>query len=167
MGNELTHKSIVILECDHALVLVARDRVIEFHLLLDQTLDPESDRAGQNGKGSNGYLASTLSTAASIRPGEECENASRISLLVAEIEVIGGRIVEVYGALDEPEPKNTGVEVEIPLRITGNASDMVNSGRAEAHRPDSCLAFLRILALVSTRTGRAAFASVTALVLGG
>ena len=63
---------------------------------------------------------------------------------------------EVYRALDEPEPEDTGVEVEIPLRVTGNTGDVMNTGRAEAHRPDSCLAFLRNLALVAARAGRPA-----------
>jgi hypothetical protein len=42
MGDELTHESFVILECDYALVFVARGRLLELHLLLDQALDPES-----------------------------------------------------------------------------------------------------------------------------
>ena len=158
MGDELAHESVVVLECDHTLVFVACDRLVELDLLLDQSLDPEADGAGQDRKGSYGYLPSALSPAASIRPGEERENASRIALLITEVEVIGRRVVEVYGTLDEPEPENAGVEVEIPLRVTGYASDMVNTGCTETHRPDSCLVFLRILALVGARTGRPALA---------
>jgi hypothetical protein len=44
---------------------------------------------------------------------------------------------------------------------------MVNTGCAETHRPDSCLAFLRNLALVSAGAGRPELTAVTTLVLIG
>ncbi len=115
-------------------------------------------------------MTATLPSAPSVRPWEKGKDASRSPLLVTEVEVVGGGIVEVYGALDESETKNAGVEVEIPLRVTGYTGDMMNTGSAEAHRPDSCLAFLRILwslALVGARTGSAELSAVTALVLIG
>jgi hypothetical protein len=54
--------------------------------------------------------------------------------------VIGGRVVEVYGTLDEPEAEDTAVEIEISLGIARDTGDVVNTGSAEAHRIDSCLA---------------------------
>ena len=88
-----------------------------------------------------------------------------MSLLVTEIEVIGGGIVEVYRALDKPEAENAGVEIEIALRVTGYAGDMMDTGSAEAHRTDSCLAFLRDLSLVGAGAGRGALTAIAALVL--
>ena len=84
---------------------------------------------------------------------------------VAEIEMIGRRVVEVYRSLDEPEAENASVEVEIPLRIAGDAGDVMNAGGPETHRPDSCLTSFRRLALIRAGAGRATFATVTALVL--
>ena len=53
--------------------------------------------------------------------------------------MIGRGIVEVYGALDEPEAEDAGVEIEIPLGIARDTGDVMNTGSAEAHRTDSCL----------------------------
>ena len=76
-------------------------------------------------------------------------------MMVTEVEVIGRGIVEVHRALDEPESQDSGVEVEIPLRVAGYSGDVMNTGSAETHRPDSCLVFLRDLALVGARPWRA------------
>ena len=62
--------------------------------------------------------------------------------------MIGRRVVKVYGALDEPEAEDAGVEIEIPLRIARDTGDVVNTGGAEAHRTDSCLASFRDFVLI-------------------
>src|SRR6185437_5417750 len=46
----------------------------------------------------------------------------------------------------------------------GDAGDVMNTGRSETHRPDSCLASFRLLALLRAGAGRAALATVAALV---
>jgi hypothetical protein len=51
--------------------------------------------------------------------------------------VIGSRIIEVYGALDEPQAEYAGVEIEISLRVAGDAGDVMNAVGPEGHRPDS------------------------------
>ena len=79
--------------------------------------------------------------------------------------MIGGRVVEVYGTLDEPEPEDAGVEIEIPLGIARDTGDVMNTGSAEAHGIDSCLVSFRDLALIGTRTRRSPLAPVTALML--
>jgi hypothetical protein len=163
--DELTHESFVILERDYALVFVACNRLVELDAFLDQPLDPETNRAGQDREGRYGNLATTLPSATGIRPRKKGEDTSRIPLLVTEIEVIGSGIVEVYRTLDEPEAKNARVEVEIPLRVTGYTGDMMNTGSPEAHRPDSCLSFLWGLALVGAGTGSAELTAVTTFVL--
>jgi len=124
-------------------------------VLLDQPFDPEANGAGQYGKGGYGDLTTALPPAASVRPREKSEDASRTSLLVTEVEVVRRRIVEIHRALDEPQTKNAGVEVEIPLRVTGDTGDVMNTGSAEAHRPDSCLAILRTHTLIAVGLLRA------------
>jgi hypothetical protein len=153
VGYELAHESFVVFECDNALVLIARSRLLELDALLDQPLYPEANRAGQNREGSYSDLPTALPSAASIRPREKGEDASRVTLFVTEVEVIGRGIVKVYRALDEPEAENAGVEVEIALGVTGYGGDVVDTGSAETHRADSCLAFLRDLGLACVRTG--------------
>jgi hypothetical protein len=165
MRDELTHESFVILEGDDALVFVSRNGLIELDALLDQPLDPEANRAGQDREGCHGNLTATLPSATGIWPRKKSEDASRTPLLVPEVEVIRSGIVEVYRTLDEPQAKNAGVEIEIPLRVTGYGGDMMNTGSPEAHRPDSCLSFLWSLALVGAGTRRAELAAVTTFVL--
>ena len=63
MRNELTHESVPILEGDDALILEARHRLTELDVVSDESLDPESDRARQNGKRCNRDLARTLTSA--------------------------------------------------------------------------------------------------------
>jgi len=147
MGHQLTHEAFVILEGDDALVLVPRNGLLELNSLLDESLDPETNRAGKNRERCDGDLAAALSSPSRIRPGEKSENAARSSSYVAEVEVIGGRIVEVYRALDQPEAEGAGVEIQISLGVARNAGDVMNTGGPETHRPDSCLASLRRLAI--------------------
>jgi len=141
----------VVLEGDHALVFVTGNRLRELDTLLDQSLDPEANGARSDSEGRYGYLPTTLPAPASIGPREKSKNSGRVTPLITKVEVIRRGIIEVYRALDEPEAENAGVEVEIPLRVTGYGGDMMNSGTAEAHRPDSCLSFLGDLALVAAR----------------
>jgi hypothetical protein len=88
-----------------------------------------------------------------------------MSGLIAEVKVIGRGVVEVDRSLDEPQAKDSGVEVEIALRVAGDTGDMMNTGGPETHRPDSCLASFRRLALIRAGAGRAALTAVATLVL--
>jgi len=112
-------------------------------------------------------LPAALPAATGVRPREKSQNGSRVAHLVTEIEVIGGRVIEVDGALDEPESEDAGVKVEVALRAAGDAGDVMNTGGPETHRPDSCLATLWRLALVRAGTGRASLAAISAFVLVG
>jgi flavin-binding protein dodecin len=58
-----------------------------------------------------------------VLPGEEGEDAAWAAGLVAVVEVIGARIVEVDGALDEAQAEHTRVEVEVALRLAGDGGD--------------------------------------------
>jgi len=49
-----------------------------------------------------------------------------MSELVPVIEMVGLGVVEIYGELDQPESQNTGVEIDILLRISGYRSNVVN-----------------------------------------
>src|SRR5450759_4922928 len=133
MGDQLAHESFVILECDDALVLVTRNGLLELHSLLDQSLDPEADRAGKDRKRCNSDLTAALSAAMRIRPRKKSKDAAGTSRFIAEVEMIGGRIVEVHGALDEPQPEDAGVEIEISLRIARDTGNVMNAGGPETH----------------------------------
>src|SRR5438552_6582028 len=72
--------------------------------------------------------------------------------------MIRSRIVEVYGALDESETQNAGVEIEVFLWVACYTSDVVDTGGPETHRTDSCLTSCRRLAMIRAGAGRAPLA---------
>jgi hypothetical protein len=144
MRDELAHESVVVLEGDDALIIITGGRLGELDLFPYQSFDPEPDGAGEYRERRDGYLTAPLSPSTRIRPGKERKDTPRTSLLIAEVEVIGGRVVEVYGTLDEPKAEDSGVEIEISLGIAGDTGNVVNTGSAEGHRIDSCLASLRV-----------------------
>jgi hypothetical protein len=167
MGNELAHESVVVLESDNALTLITSNRLRELDLLRYQPLYPEADGAGKYGERSDGDLASALSSSPRVRPGKERKNAPRTPLLITKVKMVRGRVVEIYGTLYEPEAEDAGIEIEISLGITRDTGDVVDTGSAEAHRTDSCLASLGDLALFGARAGRPSFAPISAFVLAG
>src|SRR5687768_11229015 len=102
MGNQLGKETVRASEADDALVVEARLRMLEFDALSDEALDPEADSAGNDRERRYRCLSSSLPAAPRFGPGEERENSSRRSLIVPEVEMVGGGVVEVDGALDEP-----------------------------------------------------------------
>src|SRR5687768_3447073 len=100
--------------------------MLEMNAVPDEPLDPEPDRAGKDGEGSDSNLSGTLPTAPGARPWKECQNRARRSLLVSEIEMVGGGIVEVDGPLDQTHAEHAGVKVQILLRIARDRRDVVN-----------------------------------------
>src|SRR3954465_15838278 len=134
MRYELTHESFVVLEGDDTFFIVARCRLFELDALADQSLDPESHGAWWYGERSDSNLATALSAASGIGPRKESEDAARTSCFVAEVEVVGRRIVEVYSSLDEPKTESSRIEVKIALGVAGDAGDVMDAGSAETHR---------------------------------
>src|SRR5580658_5441270 len=73
-------------------------------------------------------------------PREEREDRSRMSDLVAVIQVVGPRIIKVDRLLDEAQPERTGVEVEIavgPSRDSGHVMD-ARHGHSLLQHNDDC-----------------------------
>ena len=102
-------------------------------MISDESLDPEPDGAGKDRERRNGNLSRSLATATSIRPRKERHDTSGGAFSIAEIEMVGGGVVEVDGSLDEPEPEDASVEVEITLGVAGNARDVMNPGGCKSH----------------------------------
>jgi hypothetical protein len=157
----------VVLEGDNPLTLIPSNRLGELDLLRYQPFYPETDRAGEYRERGDRDLPTPLSSSPRIRPGKERENAALTTLLITEVEVVSGRVVEVDGTLDEPEAEDAGVEIKISLGIARDTGDVVNTGCAEAHRIDSCLATCRGFALIAAGTRGSPFPPIAALVFGG
>src|SRR5450432_2044728 len=71
-------------------------------------------------------LASADAPASSIGPWKECDDCARVPNPVAEVKVIGARIVEVDRPLHQTQAQNARIEVEVSLRVTRDCSDMMN-----------------------------------------
>ena len=70
------------------------------------------------------------------RPREEGQQAGRAALLVAVVQVVGVRGVEVDRLLDQPQPQRAGVEVDVRLRVGGDRGDVMEPVRADGrHGP--------------------------------
>ena len=67
-------------------------------------------------------------------PGAACSHGKNVrmvpglALLVAVIKVIGARIVEIHGLLDQPQPERAGVEVEIAVGAARNGRNVMDAG---------------------------------------
>jgi hypothetical protein len=60
-------------------------------------------------------------------PNEKCEDCARPTGLIAIVEVIGPRVIEVDRPLDQAEAQDVPVEVQVVGRISGNCGDVVKS----------------------------------------
>ena len=97
------------------------------HAVADEPFDPEADRLGQDRERRDRDLSGSVAPGPGAGPGKEREEAAGSAGLVAEVEVIGLGVVEVHGALDQPEAEHAGVEVEIALGIPRDGGDMVKA----------------------------------------
>src|SRR5437868_12315328 len=129
--DDLEHQAVRVGEGEHLFGFGSRGSAPRRALIGDavpnEPLDPEADRARHHGEGRDGDLADSDAPAVRARPGEECHDAPRRADLVAVVQMVGLRIVEVDGALDEPQSEQSGIEVDVPLRIAGDRGDVVNA----------------------------------------
>src|SRR6266851_964222 len=122
VADDLEHQPIVVLERDH---VVGRPLVPD--AVTHQPLDPESERVWQHGARRDGDLSSPVTPGSGAGPGEEGHDAPRSAHLIAVVEMVCLRIVEIYGALDESEAEQPDVEVEVALRVARDRGDVVDA----------------------------------------
>jgi hypothetical protein len=65
-------------------------------------------------------------------PREKGKDRAGSADAIAVVEVVGGRVVEVHGALDEPQAEHVRVEIDVATGITGDGGDMVEAGESES-----------------------------------
>jgi hypothetical protein len=51
------------------------------------------------------------------RPRKKGHDGSRMTLPVAVVQVVRRRIIKIHRDFDKPQSQNTGVEIEIHLRL--------------------------------------------------
>ena len=101
--------------------------------MLVEPLHPEAEAAGGHRVGDFAGLAGAAAAGRHMLPGEEREDGAGRALLVAEVEVVGARVVEVDGALEKAQAQDLGVEVEIAPGVARNGRDMVQAEDAIFH----------------------------------
>jgi len=58
---------------------------------------------------------------------EERQVGARVTVLVRVEQVVDGRVVLVDRLLDEPQPEQADVEVDVALRVAGDAGHVVDA----------------------------------------
>src|SRR6266508_3159564 len=92
-----------------------------------QPLDPEAEGGREYREGGDGYLPGALSPAPGPGPREEGQDAAGGTGLVAEVEVIGLGGGEVHRTLDQTEPEQASVEIQVTLRVTRDSGDVMKA----------------------------------------
>ena len=108
-------------------------RFLDENTRVGQPLAPIFEGARGDAKGSLRNFPGAGVSTGGVRPGKEGEDRAGRSSIVAEIKMVGARVVEINGALDEAEAQNIGVEIQIPLRIGSDGSDVVKTNNGTWH----------------------------------
>jgi hypothetical protein len=105
---------------------------VEVDALRGQPVVPELDRV-LGGDAEDDAVDHPAAGAAGmgVRVLEEGQVAACVPLLVRVEEVVDRRVVLVHRFLDEPQPEDAHVEVDVARRVAGDARDVVNP--LEAH----------------------------------
>ena len=98
-----------------------------FNAGLDEPLRPVADRAQGHAERSLLGLANADPAGRDMLPGKERQDRAGPARLVPIVEVVGARIVEVHGLLDQPQPEHAGVEVEVAARRSGDRRHMMDA----------------------------------------
>ena len=93
----------------------------------DQPGGPERQAVGGHGERGGVGLTVAGATAAETGPREEREDRAGRADAVTVVEVIGGRVVEVHGALDQAQAEDAGVEIDVTARIAGDRGNVMQA----------------------------------------
>jgi hypothetical protein len=56
-----------------------------------------------------------------------------MTLAVTVVKMIGGWVVEVYRQLNQPQPEDARIEIDVGLRIAGDSGHVMNTRNAVVH----------------------------------
>lgn len=105
----------------------ALHRHVMGHAVLDEAMGPVADRALRHAEDRLLRLADTEAALSRMLPGEEGQDRARRRGGITVIEVIGARIVEIDGLLDEAQAEHAAIELEIAAGRTGDRRDVMNA----------------------------------------
>ena len=131
-SDQLNQKSIRINKPNYFFA-EARRHFLSGDVVLLETFQPITERVRRNRERGRFDLAGAAASAPRARPRKKCQDCSRRAAVVAEIEMITSRIVEIDRALDETQPEKSHVKIEVPLRIAGYRSNVMKSANFVFH----------------------------------
>src|SRR3954447_18100709 len=95
--------------------------------LLNEAVRPIADRTLRDPEHGLLRLAHSDPTRGHMLPGEERQDRAGLARLIAIVEAVGARIIEVDGLLDQPQSEDAGVEVEVAACGTCDRRHVVNA----------------------------------------
>src|SRR5690554_3537000 len=97
------------------------------HSLLFETLLPKRKAPHRNRISDLRCHTCSIFSLPHARPGKKCQNGTGRSDAVAEVKVVGLRIIKIHGLLHQAQTQYPGIKIMVPLRIASNRSDMVET----------------------------------------
>src|SRR4030095_15827203 len=82
------------------------------------------------------YLTGAANSASRSWPRKKRQDCSGRATAIAEIKMIRSWIIEIHRALDETQTEKPDIKIEVPLRIAGDRSDVMESWDFAVHQGD-------------------------------
>ena len=94
-------------------------------VLLLKPFDPKIKRVGWDGESRFGGLTTAAASGGDPFPRKERQDGARVTGFVSKVKVIGTRVVEVDGFLDQSQSQRLRVKMQIALRIASDGGNVV------------------------------------------
>src|SRR5690554_5258370 len=96
-------------------------------------VDPPAERSCRHREGGRGRLAGPDAPRLNALPWKEGHERAGSARLVAVVQVVRARVVEVDGLLHESQAEAANIEVDVLLRVSGDGGDVVQTLRGGGH----------------------------------
>ena len=63
------------------------------------------------------------------RPRKECQDCPGRAACIAKVEMVSAGIIKIDCALDQTQPEQSDVKIQVALRVTGDGGNMMNDRR--------------------------------------
>ncbi len=124
--DQLKCQPVRILEGKH-LLTEALDGAFVSHAVPDEPFHPVAKRGLWDGQGDGGHLSSASAPLRRTWPREEGQDSARPAQVVAIVQVVAPRVVEVDRPLDEPQAEHARVEVHVAVGISRDRRDVMHA----------------------------------------
>src|SRR5438270_1834050 len=131
--NHFQRQPVGIAQANSSCAKARRKRFTKNVVLVEARL-PKTDGVLGNRETDHVHLSGSAAAAARSRPGEKSDSGSGLSRAIAKIEMIRGRVIKIDRPLSKTKPKQTRIEIYVPLRIAGDGGDMMDPAKLHSTR---------------------------------